>query len=83
MHCFKQLIMVSLYVSVCLLTACGSDISTSPDPAPISLQAQYSSAVTDTRIALPSEISRYLTPSPTTTPILSGRTAWWGRGCWW
>lgn len=70
MHCFKQLIVLSLYVSVCLLTSCGSDTSTSPDPAPISLQAQYSSAIADTRVAKPSEISRYLTPITNDNPKL-------------
>lgn len=60
---------VSLLSLLCLLAACGSDF---PDaaPAPVSLQAQYSSAVADARTASASEISRYLTPITNDNPDL-------------
>lgn len=70
MYYFRQLTVVLWYSSICLLTACGSDTSTPPDPAPVSLQSQYSSAVADTRIADSSEISRYLTPITNDNPNL-------------
>jgi hypothetical protein len=41
-----------------LLVGCGG----STGPAPLTLQEQYANAVADARIALPSEISRNLTP---------------------
>lgn len=61
---------VSLLSLLCLLAACGSDSSTAANPAPVSLQAQYSSAVADARLVAPSEISRYLTPINNENPNL-------------
>jgi len=53
-----------------LLAACGSDYPAPASPVVVSLQAQYSSAVTDARTAEPAEISRYLTPITTDNPNL-------------
>jgi hypothetical protein len=53
-----------------LLAACGSNSSTHPAATPVNLQAQYSSAVADARIADPSEISCYLTPVNNQNPNL-------------
>jgi hypothetical protein len=64
----------SKYLSICstalligLLSACGGG---SAILAPVDLQAQYASAVTDASVALPSEISRYLTPISSQNPDL-------------
>lgn len=53
---------------VWLLAACGSDSAALPASAPVSLQAQYSSAVADARTVTPSKISRYLTPITNDNP---------------
>jgi hypothetical protein len=53
-----------------LIAGCGSDSSTSPIPAPLTLQAQYSSAVSDARTVTPAKISRYLTPINNSNPNL-------------
>ena len=53
---------------VWLLAACGSDSAALPASAPVSLQAQYSSAVADARTVTPSKISRYLTPISNDNP---------------
>lgn len=58
-----------LWLSV-VLAACGSEPSPPDSKGPVSLQAQYSSAVADARIAAPSEISRYLTPITNDNPNL-------------
>lgn len=63
----QHLIALSL---ICLLAACGSDSSAPVAKAPVSLQAQYSSAVADARTAEPAEISRYLTPINNQNPNL-------------
>lgn len=48
-----------------LLAGCGSDAASQPPPTPAALQAMYSSAVSDARIATPAEISTNLTPITT------------------
>ena len=63
-------IRLSLISLLCILSACGSDSSEPVSPTPVSLQAQYSSAVADTRIAALPEISRYLTPINNENPNL-------------
>lgn len=60
----------SLLSLLCLLAACGSDSTAPVSPAPVSLQAQYSSAVADARTAAPSEISLYLTSITNDNPNL-------------
>lgn len=55
---------------VWLLASCGSDSSAPPAPTPVSLHAQYSSAVGDARTVTPSKISRYLTPITNENPKL-------------
>ncbi len=61
---------LSFIAFFCLLAACGSDTPAPVSPTPVSLQAQYSSAVADARTADPSEISRYLTPINNQNPNL-------------
>jgi hypothetical protein len=70
MGVLKCLPALPFFALICLLAACGSDTSAPPAPFPVSLQAQYSSAVTDARTATPSEISRYLTPITSDNPNL-------------
>lgn len=70
MQYLKQLTSFSLYACICLVSACGSDSSTPESKAPVSLQAQYSSAVADARTAAPTEISRFLTPITNDNPNL-------------
>lgn len=62
----KELARLSLSPLIFMLVACGTDSS----PAPVSLQAQYSSAVTDARMVTPSKISRYLIPISNENPDL-------------
>jgi len=59
-----------LFPLLYLLAACGSDTTVAPSPAPVSLQAQYSSAVADARTVTEVEISRNLTPITTGNPNL-------------
>lgn len=54
-------------VTIGLLAGCGGG---APDPAPVDLQALYAQAVADARVALPSEISRDLTPINAHNPEL-------------
>jgi hypothetical protein len=63
-------VLLLFYACCGLLAACGSDPSGSPSPAPVSLHAQYSSAVADTRTVTPTEISRTLTPITNENPDL-------------
>lgn len=62
MRVTKLLRMSSLSALHWLLVACGTG---SDVPATVDLQAQYASAVADASVALPSEISRNLTPITT------------------
>ena len=55
-------------VLIGLLAACGG--GEVHDPAPVDLQALYTSAVEDARVAQPSEISRTLTPINPQNPDL-------------
>lgn len=64
----KYLARPSCFLFIGLFAACGSD-SAAP-PAPVSLQAQYSSAVADARTVTQSEISRSLTPITAGNPSL-------------
>lgn len=76
----KLSIRLSLKLFFCLLAACGSDSSTPDSKAPVTLQAQYSSAVTDARTAESAEIMRYLTPINNENPNLiweNGVSACW------
>jgi len=66
----KHLTALSLLSLICLLAACGSDAPAPVSPEPVSLQAQYSSAVADARTVTPAEISRYLTPITNENPDL-------------
>jgi hypothetical protein len=70
MHYLKHFVSVSFCSCIFLLTACGSDSPAPVFPVPVSLQAQYSSAVNDARSVEPTEISRYLTPINTENPNL-------------
>lgn len=65
-NCAQALLGIAL---VATLAACGggSDMTA---PAPVDPQAQYASAVDDARVALPSEISRTLTPINLQNPDL-------------
>lgn len=72
----KRPIRVALISFLCLLAACSSDASTPDSKAPVSLQAQYSSAVTDARTVAPAEISRYLTPITNENPDLIWEYDW-------
>lgn len=64
--CFDRARLLSVFTFVWLLAACGG----SSDPNPVNLQEQYASAVADARTALPSEISRDLTPITSQNPNL-------------
>lgn len=66
----KLQIRIPLVSFFCLLAACGSDSPAPVSPVPVSLQAQYSSAVADASTATPAEISRYLTPVNNENPNL-------------
>ena len=66
----KHSITTLLCSLLCLLAACGSDSPAPVSSAPVSLQAQYSSAVADARTAEPADISRYLTPINNENPNL-------------
>jgi hypothetical protein len=70
MRYLKLLAELTLPPLICLLAACGSDSSAIPVSVPVSLQAQYSSAVADARTVTPSEISRSLTPITNENPNL-------------
>jgi hypothetical protein len=70
MQYLNQLTALSFCSCIWLLASCGSDTLTPDSKAPVSLQAHYSSAVADARIAEPSEISRYLTPINNENPNL-------------
>lgn len=70
MRKLKLPVRISLVSFFCLLTACGSDSPAPVSLTPVSLQAQYSSAVVDARTAAPTEISRYLTPINNENPNL-------------
>jgi hypothetical protein len=70
MRYLKLLAELTLPPLICLLAACGSDSSATPVSVPVSLQAQYSSAVADARTVTPSEISRSLTPITNENPNL-------------
>lgn len=65
----KRSAMLSLSSLVWLFTACGGD-TTAPATGPVSLQAQYSSAVADTRTVTPAKIARNLTPITDGNPNL-------------
>ena len=67
MSFLKHLSRLSISTFIWLLAACGGGSSA---PAPVDLQEQYASAVADASIALPSEISRYLTPINSQNPDL-------------
>jgi hypothetical protein len=67
MSFLKHLSRLSISTFIWLLAACGGGSSV---PAPVDLQEQYASAVADASIALPSEISRYLTPINSQNPDL-------------
>ena len=67
MSFLKHLSRLSISTFIWLLAACGGGSSVS---APVDLQEQYASAVADASIALPSEISRYLTPINSQNPDL-------------
>jgi len=68
MPAMKRLVTWTASSFLWLLASCGSDSSNAPAPVPVSLQAQYSSAVADARVATPSEISRLLTPISNSNP---------------
>lgn len=70
MRNMKLPIRISLVSFFCLLGGCGSDSQAPVSPVPVSLQAQYSSAVADARTTTPAEISRYLTPINSENPDL-------------
>ena len=61
----KRLSTLSMATIICLLAACGGGAT-----APVNLQEQYASAVADASVALPSEISRFLTPINAQNPDL-------------
>lgn len=67
MSFLKHLSRLSISTFIWLLAACGGGSSV---PAPVDLQDQYASAVADASIALPSKISRYLTPINSQNPDL-------------
>lgn len=67
---YPQQLTLSLLSLICLLAACGSDSPAPVSPAPVSVQAQYSSAVADARTVTPAEISRYLIPITNENPNL-------------
>ncbi len=70
MRFLKLPAMLARFATLLLLAACGSDPDATPAPAPVTLQAQYSSAVTDARNVTPAKISRYLTPITNENPNL-------------
>ena len=70
MHCLQKLSALSQLSLICLLAACGNDARVAPVAAPAGLQAQYSSAVADARVASPDEISAKLTPIRDDNPAL-------------
>ncbi|MDD5333768.1 MAG: hypothetical protein PHS32_08475 [Rhodoferax sp.] len=61
----KRLSRLSIATLVSLLAACGGGST-----APVSPQEQYAAAVADASVALPSEISRFLTPINAQNPDL-------------
>lgn len=61
----KSLSALSMATIICWLAACGGGAT-----APVDLQEQYASAVADASVALPSEISRFLTPINAQNPDL-------------
>ena len=67
MSFLKHLSSLSISTFIWLLAACGGGSSV---PASVDLQEQYASAVADASIALPSKISRYLTPINSQNPDL-------------
>jgi len=66
----KRLATLVLSSAIWLLAACGSDSSAPETRTQLTLQGQYSSAVTDARTVNPTEISRYLTPISNDNPNL-------------
>ena len=59
----------AVIAALCLLASCGSGSDSAP-LSPAQLQARYSSAVHDARVATPAEISKHLIPITTDNPDL-------------